>query len=273
MKNTKLADKEGKILVFGGVYSNLQALEALKAKAENLQIAKQNIFCTGDIVGYCAQPNEVVQFIKKWGINSIAGNVELQLAEGEEDCGCDFNEGSRCDLFSKQWYPYAQSQVSQDSLNYIKKLPELMQFSWEGEEIAIVHGSAFETSEFIFKSSPWELKQRNFDKLNVNIILAGHCGLPFHQQKNGQWWINAGVIGMPANDGNTHVWYASLEKVEGKLKVEHHSLNYDNNTANQLMQKAQLPEAYAKTLLSGIWDNCEILPESETNEQGKVIQF
>jgi hypothetical protein len=38
-----------------------------------------------------------------------------------------------------------------------------------------------------------------------------------------------------------------------------------------LMLEKGLPASYAKTLLTGIWDNCEILPEKETRNQGKPI--
>jgi len=39
------------------------------------------------------------------------------------------------------------------------------------------------------------------------------------------------------------------------------------------MIKNKLPEAYAKTLVTGIWDNCEILPEIETVAQGRKIEL
>jgi len=270
---TKVSPKSGKILLFGGVYSNLQALEAIKKVAEDQAISNENIICNGDVVGYCAQPEEVVNFVKDWNINCIAGNVELQLAEGKDDCGCDFNEGSRCDIFSKQWYPYAQSRLSVDSINLVKALPEIITFEYEGFKVGVVHGSAFETAEYIFKSTDWALKQRNFDKLNVDVIVAGHSGLPFYDRKSDLHWINPGVIGMPANDGNTSVWYAILEIINGKLTVKHHQLLYEYKLANNMMVNEKLPVAYAKTLLTGIWDNCEILPDEETGQQGKAIPF
>ena len=107
-----IGSMEGKLLIFGGVYSNLQALEALKQVAEHQNIPPENCICTGDIVGYCAQPEETVQLFQLWKARSIAGNVEIQLREGAEDCGCDFRKGSRCDGFSQQWYPFAQSGAS-----------------------------------------------------------------------------------------------------------------------------------------------------------------
>ena len=64
----------------------------------------KNCFCTGDIVGYCAQPEETIHRFIDWGAHTIIGNVELQLRNRNIDCGCDFKKGSKCDGFSKLWY-------------------------------------------------------------------------------------------------------------------------------------------------------------------------
>jgi hypothetical protein len=37
------------------------------------------------------------------------------------------------------------------------------------------------------------------------------------------------------------------------------------------MNENGLPKAYSETLATGFWDNCEILPDIETEEQGKVL--
>ena len=39
------------------------------------------------------------------------------------------------------------------------------------------------------------------------------------------------------------------------------------------MESKPLPQTYKETLKSGIWDNCEILPEVEANLQGFEIEF
>lgn len=263
---------KNRILLFGGVYSNLQALEKMKEIADREGFSPSDVICNGDVVGYCAQPEECIQMIKKWDIKCITGNVELQLREGLEDCGCDFDAGSRCDIFSRQWYPYAQKSISKDSLNWLKEMPEYLKFKVGEKEIAVVHGAKSNVSAFIFESTDWDLKQKEFDLTQTDVIIAGHCGLPFSQSKNDQYWINPGVIGMPANDGNRHVWYAILEIQKGEISIEHHSFQYQSETANRLMKEQQLPQEYAKTLLSGLWDNCEILPEAETNAQGLLLQ-
>ena len=268
----------GQLLVFGGPYSNFQALSELQKIAELRGIPPQNIICTGDVVGYCAQPEESVQLVKSWGIHCISGNVEQNIVSGDDDCGCNYTEGGRCDLFSRNWFPYAVRSLSADSVRWMAELPQHLRFSYAGKSVAVVHGSPDQVSEFVFASSPWATKEKHFQAIGTDIILAGHAGLPFADVRvsdmrvsdvqNDHFWLNAGVIGMPANEGTPRVWYLLLDDAEGTLSYSFESFTYDNVLANQLMQEKDLPEAYAKTLLNGIWDNCEILPEAEKELQG-----
>lgn len=273
VKSTRdIGNLEGPLLVFGGSYSNMQALEQMQAIAQNLNIPPSNIIHTGDVVGYCAQPEEVVQAVRDWGIHVIAGNVEIQLREGQTDCGCEFDEGSRCDIFSLQWFPFAQERLSQASIDWMDELPDFIRFGYAGRRGLVVHGSWFKTADYVFESSPWSDKQANFEASDSDLILAGHCGLPFSQEGPKGIWLNPGVIGMPANDGTTRVWYMII-KEEGQVTYEHHSFQYDNQRAADLMDKEPLPKAYAHTLKTGIWDNCEILPDTETAAAGARIQL
>lgn len=265
--------KNGKLLLFGGVYSNLQALEKLISIATEEHIAPENCICTGDITGYCAQPEETIQLFRDWGALSIAGNVELQLANDSEDCGCDFKAGSRCDDFSKTWFPFTKGHLSESSLQWISEIPEYISFDYGDKKVTVVHGNYGNTSEFIFKSNASDSKEKCFEDTESDVIIAGHCGLPFHQSIKEKIWLNPGVIGMPANDGTTKVWYMLLEIKKGKIHYTHRSFDYNHMATQQLMYKNHLPEAYADTLSSGIWDNMEILPELEKMGQGIPINL
>jgi len=265
-----IGNLSGKVLLFGGVYSNLQALEALKVVAEKEQISPENCICTGDIVGYCGQPEETVQLFKAWNVRSIVGNVEEQLASGSIDCGCDFTVGSRCDHFSKEWYPLAQSKLSTSSIDWIKTLPDHITFQYANKKVCVVHGSYEYISEFVFKSTNWNIKQASFENSESDVIIAGHCGLPFVDQKNDNTWINPGVIGMPANEGLQSVWYAVLDDSDG-FKVQFFRLAYNHQTAAEMMLQHGFPRSYATTLQTGFWDNMEILPEREKQQKGKLL--
>jgi len=273
IKRTKnIGELKGTLLIFGGVYGNLQALQSLKQAAQDLKIPSGNIICTGDVVGYCAQPAACCALIEDWGIHVIAGNVEIQLRDGSAECGCDFSDGSRCDLFSRNWFAYAKKHTNEATLNWMHTLPDFLQFRYKGKHFMVLHGSFFETAGYIFQSTPWAEKERNLIAAGADMIIAGHSGLPFAQVHEEKCWLNAGVIGMPANDGNSHVWFATIESGENnKITATLQPLPYDYQQASMLMNAVQLPSQYAKTLLSGIWDNCEILPEEETAAQGKAI--
>jgi predicted phosphodiesterase len=272
-KIENLGKISGKTLLFGGVYSNLQALEALKQIAEKENIAPENCICTGDILGYCAQPEETVQLFKLWGAKSIVGNVEIQLRENAADCGCDFREGSRCDDFSQLWYPYAQSKLSLNSLEFLKILPNYITFNYTHKKVTVVHGSYFNVSEFIFKSTDWEIKKPNFEATKSDVIIGGHCGLPFHHQEKEKIWLNPGVIGMPANNGNPDVWYAILDDSNNSFNFTHKTLEYNYKLTSKLMQNGVLPKEYSRTIVTGIWDNTEILPAIESGLQGFGVQL
>jgi hypothetical protein len=271
----------GKMLVFGGPYSNLQALETLKGIADQLQIPASTIICTGDIVGYCAQPDESVQFVKDWGIHAIQGNVEQNIIRNEDDCGCNFAEGGRCDLFSRTWFPYAVRELSTESVAWLNTLPLHLSFRYAAKSVTVLHGAATGIADFVFESTPWSVKATSFAATGADVILAGHAGLPFadmrvsnmrvSEKQGEQYWLNAGVIGMPANDGTPRVWYLLLDDTGGSFTYTFHSFTYDNHTANQLMQVNHLPDSYAQTLLTGLWDNCEILPDAEKAIQGQRI--
>jgi predicted phosphodiesterase len=238
--------------------------------ANELGIPSTQCYCTGDVVGYCANPEETVQLIRTWGVHTIAGNVEIQLREGSDECGCNFDEGSRCDTFSRKWYPFAQAQLSQESIDWMNELPFTMEWSLGGKKCVMIHGGYPNTSQFIFESTPWSIKQEISEKLNADIIICGHSGLPFVQQLNGKSWINAGVIGMPANDGSQQTWYTIIDLENETIELK--SLEYDAQLSSKKMVENKLPMEYARTLVTGIWDNCEILPEKETAEQGIILE-
>jgi predicted phosphodiesterase len=262
----------GKVLVFGGIYSNLQALERMMEIAEEMEIPPSQVIYTGDLPGYCAEPEKCIRLVRAWGIHCIAGNVEIQLGEALDDCGCSFEEGSRCDTLAKEWYPYVQAHTSADSISWMAGLPHHLRFGYAGRRAFVLHGSWFETSEFIFRSTPWEVKQANFEATGSDLILAGHSGLPFPDARDGKLWLNAGAIGMPANDGTTRVWYAVLDDADG-FSFSINSFSYDHGKAARRMRGFGLPEEYALTLETGLWDNMDILPEAERTQQGLPLPF
>ncbi len=161
--------------------------------------------------------------------------------------------------------------MNDENKQWLYTLPHYIQFRYGNKKVTVLHGSWFHTAEFVFKSTPWAVKHENFIATGSDIIIAGHCGLPFADSHKNKTWLNAGVIGMPANDGTDRVWFVTLDEKENNVDYQFHPYQYFNTKARNLMLKHGLPKTYADTLLTGIWDNCETLPEEETGMQGKMI--
>lgn len=261
------------LLFFGGPYSNLQALTAMRAIAEELALPPQAIICTGDTVAYCAQPRQTIEAIRDWGIQVIAGNVERQLADNAGDCGCNFIEGSTCDRLSVQWYAFANAQVTDEQRDWMRALPATLTLHIGGRKIGVVHGSQTNISEFLYRSSPWEKKRPNFASLDCDIIVGGHCGVPFIESREEKLWANAGVIGMPANDGTRRGWYLLVRDGADELEFSLRSFDYDAELAACLMDEQGLPCEYAATLRNGLWCSLDNLPAAEQAQRGIPLCF
>lgn len=268
---TDLGTLTGAVLVFGGPYSNLQATRAMIAEARRLGIAPRNIICTGDVVAYAAEPAATTDAIMGWGVHTVMGNCEESFGAEADDCGCGFEEGTACDVMSRQWYAYANACLTPVHRVWMRELPRGLRFQLGGRHFAVVHGSAASINEFVFKASPDDVKRSGFDALGVDAIIGGHSGVPFTQMLDGLLWHNAGVIGMPANDATPRVWYSILRPTGGGVAIDICALDYNHAAAAAAMRGKGLPEGYAACLETGLWPNMDVMPVGERAKAGVAI--
>jgi len=279
-----LGDVTGPLLIFGGPYSNLPALLAMKEKAEQLGIPPEQCICTGDIVAYCAQPQETVAAIRDWGVHCLMGNCEASFANDADDCGCGFEEGSHCDVLSAQWFQFANQALSKEERQWFGILPEHIRFTMNGQSALVVHGSVSSMNQFIFSASDEAIFERECAIADADLIIGGHCGIPFTRKvyqphssltvRESAIWHNAGVIGMPANDGTTRTWFSVIEAgntASSPLLMNTYPLYYHHQDAFDAMCRAGLQNAYADALLSGLWPSMDVLPDAEKQRRGIAI--
>ncbi|MGH1486768.1 MAG: metallophosphoesterase family protein [Cellvibrionaceae bacterium] len=263
---------EEPILLFGGPYSNLDALLALKENAEALYIPPERIICTGDIVAYCGQPYETVETIRDWGIHVIMGNCEESFATKAEDCGCGFDEGSSCDLLSAQWFQFANKQLNENQRKWFSKLPRTLYFQINNKKCQVIHGSLNSINQFIFPSNTDTEFRHQLSLSNADIIIGGHSGLPFSKIIDKKLWHNAGAIGMPANDGKSNTWYSLLSAEKTVITIETCKLDYNHQQASNKMLAAGLDNGYRQALNDGYWPSMDVLPQKEKSQQGQALQ-
>jgi len=263
---------DNRLLVFGGPYSNLASTEAMRSRAQELGIDAEHTICTGDLVAYCAEPQQTLDLIRDWGIHVIMGNCEESLATEQTDCGCGFEEGSTCSTLSIAWYRYARQHIDYESRQWMNRLPRSISFQIRDYRFMVVHGSVTHINQFVFPSTSIDIKRRQIVKADAEVVIGGHCGIPFGQMIENKIWLNAGVIGLPANDGSTDGWYMLLEPDSPGFQVSWHRLSYDADISRRSTLAAGMTE-YAQALTSGLWPSMDILPAPESSNQGKWLDL
>ena len=260
-----------RLLIFGGPYSNLAATQAMQATAMALEIPATHTICTGDLVAYCAEPVQTVDLIRDWGIHVVMGNCEESLGIEADDCSCGFDPGSVCSELSVTWYQYASQKMKSDQRQWMAVLPKFINFEMQGYQFKVIHAGVSNINQFIFPSTPAELKQVQIAEAGVDAVIGGHSGIPFGQLIGNKLWLNAGVIGMPANDGSRDGWYMLIEPETSGFKVSWHRLGYDAELSQHSTQLAGMVE-YAQALTDGLWPSMDVLPPEEQSLQGQRLK-
>jgi len=263
MRIRDLGTLEGAVLLFGGPYSNLQATRALFDRADAVGVAQNARLCTGDVIGYCADPVATWTEVAQRGGPVLAGNVERQLGMGRGDCGCGFEAGSACDLLAKGWFPFADRHMTPSLRRAMAALPDALTFCHAGRRFALIHGGARDISRFIWPDSAADVFRHEHAELSrhmpaPDVVIGGHAGVAFARDFAGFSWINGGVIGLPPHDGRPHTRFLMLR--DGHITIER--LAYDHGAASEAMRMAGLNQGYERTLLTGIWPSQDILPSS-----------
>jgi predicted phosphodiesterase len=264
-------DVEMPLLVFGGPYSNLRALDALRQRAGELDIPASHCICTGDVVAYCAEPEQTTQAIRDWGCHVIAGNCEEQLAEASDNCACGFEPGTECDTLAKGWYPFANARMSPGSRAWMAALPKTLTFSVGGLTFRVIHGGVDVINRFVFASER-ETLAAELEHCGADVIIAGHAGVPFIELIGQRVWFNPGVIGMPANDGTPDVWYGLVAADGSDLPLSTHRLAYDHHAAAAAMRRTGRADGYARTLVTGLWPSLDVFPPPERAATGRRLR-
>ncbi len=256
-------------LVFGGPYSNLQATRAVLEEARRRGIPPRRVLCTGDVVAYGADARATTDLVMASGIHVVMGNCEEQLAADAEDCGCGFEEGTACDALSGAWYAHARREVTPAQRAWMGSLPQRLMLALpDGRRLAAIHGGAREINRFLFPSAPDAVLAEELAATGCEGVIAGHSGIPFLRRLGAGLWLNAGAVGMPADDGTPRGWFAVLTPEPRGLYVALRAFDYPHAAAAAAMRAARLPEGYAAALGSGRWPSEDVLPPAECARRG-----
>jgi len=126
-----------RILLLSDIHSNLEALEACLAAAPPYDM----VVNLGDIVGYCASPNEVIQRSRELGKIFVRGNHD-KAASGLMDLK-DFNPVA---ALAAEW---TRQQLTEDNLAWLRALPQGPVQIDGVADVQFVHGSPIDEDEYV----------------------------------------------------------------------------------------------------------------------------
>jgi diadenosine tetraphosphatase ApaH/serine/threonine PP2A family protein phosphatase len=242
-------------LIIADIHANLEALDTVLDAADG---SWDRVLVLGDLVGYGASPNEVVDRIREMDpIAIIRGNHD-KAACGIED-GSNFNQVARV---AATW---TLDTLTPDNRTYLRDLPAGP--AAIDNRVEICHGAPFNEDHYIFDA---EDALRALAVSSRPVCLFGHTHLPvIFQYENeifdgyvpqgddrstiplhpeAQYLINAGSVGQP-RDGDPRAAYGVYDADAQSIVL--HRVEYPVDGAQRRILSAGLPASLANRLAVG----------------------
>ena len=240
-----------RLAVISDIHSNLQALTAVWARMDELDI--DSIYCLGDVVGYGARPAECLAMIRENNVQTVQGNHDALVADGS--LRLDFN------IYSLAAVEHNRPLLTQDDLAWLGGLPTLLS---PDEEAMFVHGSPDDRDRYLIylddlqEASASVLESDGpgvcfFGHTHHPVVFDGHGFIPIRQkkimlEKTLRMLVNPGSVGQP-RDNDPRASFLWWDREEGSLNFER--VEYDNLAARHDILEAGLPRILGDRLLEG----------------------
>jgi putative phosphoesterase len=227
-----------RIAIISDIHSNLEGLEAVFSEFQG-----EEVYCLGDVVGYGANPNEVIELLKDRGVYALVGNHDRAIETGNTS---GFN--SRAELAAL----WTRRHLSESALGFLRGLPTERRVEVDGVRVYLTHGSPDDNLwEYVSPVSHSDLFDHYLQKLEVRVVGLGHTHVPFVWRSNRGVVFNPGSVGQPRN-GDRRASYGTIIIDKGLATVELHAVEYDYRGAADKIRAAGLPEQLAARLALGV---------------------
>jgi predicted phosphodiesterase len=243
-------------LIFTDIHGNLEALLAVLKSVQKKRV--DHYIFLGDLVGYGASPNEVIQKILTLKPLSIIRGNHDKAVSGLDSIQT-FNPIAASAIF---WTKKTITRKNLDFLARLKQSPEIIH-----DNITICHGAPFDEDYYIFGEFD---AAEAFSYIQTPLCFFGHTHFPFvYAEKDGnvegtflegnaneiklekgvRYLINPGSVGQP-RDRNPRAAYATYDSDTRIVKF--FRVDYDIDAAKKKILDEKLPPALAERLTLGI---------------------
>ena len=234
-----------KIALISDIHSNWEALRAVWEKIKRADA----ILCMGDLVGYGASPNEVVEFVRK-----EMEKKTFLCVRGNHDNAVAFGADWGFNPYAREAVRWHQRAMRVENLEFLRRLPVRGLFTADtGRGSLLIHGSPrAPLDEYLFPWLPEGEFQAVLGYIKQDDLLVGHTHIPMLKVIDGRRIINPGGVGQP-RDGDWRASYALIDtEEEPPDNVEFHRIEYDVEEAARKIIEAGLPRFLAERLFEGL---------------------
>lgn len=238
-----------KCAIFGDVHANLEALTVVLADIEAEK--PDAVYCTGDVVGYGADPTKCLEIVRALGCPIVAGNHEYAVV-GKTDITY-FNREA---MEGVMW---TRGQLNEAEVTYIRN----MALTAEVEGGILVHSTPAGPEGFGYIFTVPDA-MRAFNCMGPGVCFVGHSHIPItfwvedgikydtesqiDLSKAEKALVNVGSVGQP-RDHDPRAAYALYDTEAKSLEIRR--LDYDYGAASRKIMAAGLPESNAYRIAVG----------------------
>ncbi len=250
-----------RLLILSDIHSNVEALQACLDAAPEFD----RVVNLGDIVGYCASPNEVTHACRQIAWIAVRGNHD-KVCTGLETAESFNPMAAMAALWTRQ-------ALFPDNLQWLKSLSRGPLCTSELDGAQFVHGSPVDEDHYMVTMAE---AADVLSQMEVPVTFFGHThiqGAFYINADQGSWelrpgarvdskhekqtiylladsryLINPGSVGQP-RDGDWRAGFAVYDS--DKHTVTFHRVPYDVRTTQQRIRDAHLPERLAMRLSEG----------------------
>jgi diadenosine tetraphosphatase ApaH/serine/threonine PP2A family protein phosphatase len=249
-----------RVLILSDIHSNLEALGSVLAAAP----AFDAVWNLGDVVGYGANPNEVIDKARGVGSVFVRGNHDKVCSGG---AGLeDFNP------IASRAAKWTRGVLTTEHAEWLRGMPAgpIMP---DGPQVSCMHGSPLDEDEYVLTLRDALLP---LTSVQTRINFFGHTHMQGGFATNGEEWfritpqyssrgtdefelplrenarylINPGSVGQP-RDGDWRAAFAMYESENGAQRVMFYRVPYDVKRAQERILAAGLPDRLATRLREG----------------------
>ena len=244
-------------LILSDLHANIHALRVVLRYAHRRAI--QRFVILGDLVGYGAHPNQVLDKLRE-----LKPRV---MVRGNHDNVCAGLEG--CESFSlpaRQSALWTRERLSRESQRFLEELPQGP--AMVGEDYAVAHGSPGDEDAYMLHPRD---ALHAFDYFEGQLCFFGHFHLPgcfeldeglhrltwfgvepgawFNLRPGCRYLVNPGSVGQP-RDRDSRLSFMSYDPRHKRLKL--HRMEYDFKGAARAILQAGLHPHLAERLGYGM---------------------